>query len=263
MDSKQIFQLKPLSVIRYRLDGEPGSCNPMSLPQPLVERALENFYEIERKIKGLWEPEIVRPIDIPDRPNQDYYKTFALQFTRSYFFKNLLKCLICNEILRYHIGEFDDFVDLGSGSGPFSVALAQSFELSRLELVDCSETQLQIAESVFQKLEYQTAISFNRTSIANFDAHRKHCFASYAMGEAMQNEIDIFKIVEDSDTFTLIDSPFVVRGVNDFLESRLLRTMSGYITFSIESDLKHLVEGGGGHFCFLHKASNLNAKARF
>jgi hypothetical protein len=251
---------KPLSVIRYSLEGRPGPCNPVSLPESLIEGALENFFEIERRINGLWRPETLKPIEIPDKPNQYYYKNFALQFTRSYFFKNLLKCLICNEILRYHIGGIEKFVDIGAGSGPFSVALAQSFEPSTLELLDCSEAQLGIAELVLEKWRSISDISYCCMNVTDFDALGKDCVASYAMGEFTQNRVDVLKTIRESNTFTLIDSPLVVRGVRSYLESCDLPAISGYITFSIEGNLKQLVEGGGGHFCFLHKKSSSNLK---
>ena len=219
-----------------------------------------DFFKIETEIKGLWCPETVKPIEIPEKPDHNYYKMFALQFTRAYFFKNLLKCLICNEILRYHIGEIEEFTDLGAGSGPFSAALAQSFGPSKLKLLDSSETQLEIAAHVFQQFKPDVSVSFQDMNVYDFDARGKNCVASYAMGESMQNGVDIFRTIKNANTFTLIDSPFVVRGVNDYLNSYSCHTLSGHITFTIEGQLSHFIEGGGGHFCFLHKCSNLDGK---
>lgn len=263
MDVTAAVELKTLSVERYSIEGEPGLSNPVSLPQSLINRAVMDFFEVERHIKGLWNPETARPIEIPDKPNNDYYTTFALQFTRAYFFKNLLKSLICNEILRYHIGGISEFTDLGAGSGPFSVALAQSFEPSKLELLDRSETQLEIAGRVFQKLKPNVSISLKNMNITDFDARDKNCVASYAMGESMQNGINIFKAIRDAATFTLIDSPLVVRGVNDYLKPYCFPVLSGYITFTTGIGLSHLIEGNGGHFCFLHKASSVTAKSKY
>ena len=259
-DRVKTLQMNSLSVVRCSLDESPSSSKSIRLPRALVDRALENFCEIEKQINGIWHSETANPIDIPDKPTHGFYKTFALQFNGAYFFKNLLKCLIVNEILRCHIGHIDEFVDLGSGAGPFSVALAQSFQSSKLELVDRSDVQLQIADRVFKKFDSKVEVSFSNMNIGNFNAKGKNCVASYAMGESMQDQVDIFRLIRESKTFTLIDSPIVVRGVYDYLDLCSRSSMSGCVSFTAENILKQLIEGGGGHFCFLHKGSNMNSK---
>jgi hypothetical protein len=232
--------------------GDPGKS--VTLPKRIVENCLNNFMAVRESIGDLWNPEIVNPIPIPIEPNEYYYKNFGIHFTRSYFFKNLLKCLITLEILRYHFTDYDNSFDLGSGSGTFSVALYQAIKPKRLHLNDYSADQLKMAKEIFSRIAPRAEIYFDNSPVSADKYIGKDCVSSYAMSESPKNFVNFLEIIEISNRFTLLDTPMTIGHAEDYLNLRNYNFFSSYIEFSVKDDMLDFIEGGRGHFSFLHKS---------
>lgn len=232
----------------------------VAAPSIVVDAALSHFLSILGQLSTWWIPSESGPLPIPERPDKSYYSEFAQQFAKSYFNKNLLKCLIAIEILRYHIRGVRDFWDLGGGSGPFTAALFACQIAKRVSIVDYSESQLHLAQDILSGLDYSHDVSFKNHDIAEFDARGKCCVASYAFCEAMNHDIDIIEKIEQSKSFILIDSPPIVKGVAAYLSVRGIKTFGRKVEFSVSPELRSLVEGGGGRFSVMFKGEQQSLK---
>lgn len=81
-------------------------------------------------------------------------------YDRTYFYRNLAKCLIASLFANDHIAipeKTTRAIDLGSGVGTFSLALNffPKFKQLQYVLVDSAEYQLALAEALFKQLHFQ------------------------------------------------------------------------------------------------------------
>lgn len=226
------------------------------VPDILLRRVVSNFDVIRAALETLWPDQESCPLDIPANPDADFYRRYALSFTRSYFYKNLLKCLICSELSVHHLRRSSEVSDLGAGSGAFAAALGVIYPYCRIEPVDYSEAQLILAERALDRLGFTDRSSFVLSGISDMSLSGKHCVASYSVGEAMVNGLNVLRIIEDAASFMLLDSPFIVRGVASYLSFRSYHLFSRYVEFFVSGHLLPMVEGGGGHFSFVYKGSH-------
>lgn len=247
------ISLDSLQAYVGAVDIDSGGHPALRAPRIVVEPSLKAFLSIVDRLDGWWTPVGDRPIPIPTNPDQEYYRFFALKFAESYFYKNLLKCIIALELLQHHIGEEATFTDLGAGSGAFSIALIAARQVPGVDLVDYSETQLGIASMVLDRLMYNGKRSARLENIANFSTVGRDCVASYAMGEAIQNDINVLDKIETSKSFILVDRPDIVRGVDAYLRERGHHVFGRYVEFSVADNLRPMIEGGGGRFSVLIK----------
>lgn len=224
------------------------------LPATVTDRALENFIEAKTKIDPLWSGTNPEPIPIPRRPGKAYYDRFALDFSRTYFYKNLLKCFLSVEILRPHLTEFDDFVDLGCGSGAFSIALLSAFPTSNALMIDYSLSQLRIATQLITALGMQDRCNISYNNLIGLDLVNKNFVASYAVAEMMRENINVLRMIDEASSLIILDDLFVVRNVKSHLRLSAYNLLSRYVEFRAAHTLQG-VEGGGGRFSLLYKSA--------
>lgn len=223
------------------------------LPQLIVDKAADLFTNIASQTSELWPPLPTDPIIIPPKPHKRFYNKFASSFTRDYFHKNLYKCLLASEILRYHSLPAGTVYDIGSGSGSFSIAMSMSVHNERIVLVERSPQQLKIAKLLVKCFSLYTEFDFQRQNILSFDARNKDCIASYSLSECVLFGIDILSLIDKSNSFFIIDSPAFVRALKSLLDYHSFTTFSGYVEFKVDHDELNLIEGGGGRFSYLYK----------
>jgi hypothetical protein len=247
--------LVPLVAQIGSLGASSGSRLLTRFPNRAAEAAVYRFGHIVDQVGGLWTPQTTIPVPIPRKPDEAYYRRFARDFTRSYFYKNLLKCLLAAEVLQYHLTRVQEFHDLGAGSGAFTVALLDSRCGSKAELVDYSPIQLNLAKSVLKCLGYIPLASFLELDIAKFSSDGKDCVSSYALGESIQHGVNVLTLIEKASSFVLLDTPLFVKGVETHLKSRGHHVFTRYVEFEVSSYLGDQIEGKGGRFAMLFKSA--------
>jgi hypothetical protein len=78
------------------------------------------------------------------------YVSSAIDFNTAFFARNYLKALLyLDEIPNLGAYDSDPFLDLGGGSGTFSLAAHHFFPQSRFTIVDRSEHQMALAQTLF------------------------------------------------------------------------------------------------------------------
>lgn len=226
----------------------------IALPRKIYEDSEKQLLSIESKVRGLWSPKIDRPIEIPRVSSGFFYKFHSRAFAKSYFYKNTFKALVACNILRHHLRHFDSFVDLGAGSGAFCVASHEAIGCKNFELVDRSANQLKLAEVVMSRVCSDRKFELTEVDIRDYLTENRSCLSSYAMGESLSEGVNFIEKICLSSTFTIIESPTFVRLAYPILEECGLHVTGGHVEFQCGPRIEHLVEGGRGHFAYLHSS---------
>lgn len=243
----------PLESVAYRnFVGAPKKSEGMLLPAQIAQMAEHDILAIERKINGLWRPKIAEPIEIPNSPASYYYENYSRAFTRSYFYKNLFKCLITSHLLRHHIAKIENIVDLGAGAGVFSVAFAQICNLKSIRLLDRSHSQIAISKSVFGRLNVPSCVDYEVCDFSKLSFSGMDMICSYSIGEALSERFDLIEVIAKANTFTMVESPFLISLLEPILKELDLRIVSGVVNFAAGEAISHLIEGGAGQFAYMH-----------
>ena len=226
----------------------------LALPPQIAQLAEYDLLSIERILSGLWDPKVVDPIEIPRIPENLYYENYSDAFTRSYFYKNLYKGLISAHLLKHQLAGISQIIDLGAGTGAFSIALSMILRLDSIAMIDRSSRQIENAKVIFEKLDFPSKINYQLGDFSSLDTKGINVVCSYALGESLCEKVDVLQLIQNSKTFTLIDTPFVISLLEPILKEMNLRIVSGVIEFSAGEAITHLVEGGGGRFAYLHSS---------
>lgn len=93
------------------------------------------------------------------------YDFWSISFNKTYFFKNLLKCLLFFE--NFTDIKTDQIMDIGCGAAPASIAFSVLMNNNiKVNLIDKSEMQLQLAREFLDMLD----IPLNTSEKTNFKA---------------------------------------------------------------------------------------------
>jgi hypothetical protein len=80
------------------------------------------------------------------------YETKALDFNRSYFVRNFIKCLAVARLSEFCFSDLTgEACDYGSGLGPFALAMSTVYPKLRFSLFDKSEAQIELVKT-FQEI---------------------------------------------------------------------------------------------------------------
>ncbi|AUX70096.1 hypothetical protein CHX26_11895 [Porphyrobacter sp. HT-58-2] len=226
----------------------------MALPPQIAQTAEFDLLSVERILSGLWQPKVINPIEIPRAPENFFYENYSEAFTRSYFYKNLYKCLIASHLLKHHLAGISQVTDLGAGTGVFGIALSMICRLESMTMIDRSYRQIENAKIIFERLNFPSHIEYQVGDFSSLDTTGLDVICSYALGESVCEKFDVLQLIRKSKTFTLIDTPFLISLLEPIAKEMDLRVVSGVIEFYAGEEISHLIEGGGGRFAYFHSS---------
>lgn len=221
------------------------------LPPWIAASAQIKTEETAAILGSLWRGIPTNPLAIPKNPSKRYYKKFSKYFYSSYFFKNLYKSIVLTSIFHERLSQFDSFIDLGSGSAPFSTAISIRQHLREVSLVDRSKSHLGIGKKILRKtskaLKIKSVISPIEDCILDFSYP---IISSYLFCELIDEKVDFSNIIEKSKFLLIIDNSNTIARIEaEFGQSGDFK--SGQIEFSIQSSVSSLIEGSSGRFSYI------------
>ena len=223
----------------------------IDLPVRFSQNALQRLISTA-KILGNSDSALPRdPVRIPKNPSKKFYKQYSSYFYRSYFYKNLYKSLILSHIFEYHLKPFSSFIDIGSGSSPFSAAICLNQHVQAVQLIDRSKAQLNIGRKILKKISPETIIDtqVRLAESVNFPS-KTPIIASYVFCEMIYINNKYKDIISNSDFILILDDQITIKNIyNDFIGQK--RITSGHVEFDIFSEISDLVEGASGQFSYI------------